>query len=66
MLANQIPASFNVPQAFADFINFFSLTYHFESFTKGIIDSRDMAFFILTTALFLFINAKVILFRKWK
>jgi ABC-2 type transport system permease protein len=66
MLANQITASFNLPQHLADFINFFSLAYHFESFTKGIIDSRDLAFFVLTTALFLFINVKVILLRKWK
>jgi ABC-2 type transport system permease protein len=66
MLVNQITASFNIPQAIADFINSFSLSFHFESFTKGIIDSRDLAFFIFPTALFLFINTKVILFRKWK
>jgi len=66
ILINQITSSFNLPQWFAGFINFFSLAYHFESFTKGIIDSRDLAFYILSTAMFLFINAKVILFRKWK
>jgi ABC-2 type transport system permease protein len=66
MLVNQITSSINLPQWLAGFVNFFSFAYHFESFTKGIIDSRDLAFYILSTAMFLFINTKVILFRKWK
>jgi ABC-2 type transport system permease protein len=66
MLINQITYSLNLPQWLAQGINFFSLTFHFESFSKGLIDSRDLAFFILSTALFLFINTRVVLFRKWK
>ncbi|MDR3019435.1 MAG: ABC transporter permease subunit [Treponema sp.] len=66
MLVNQLTFAFNLPQWLASFINFFSLAFHFESFTKGIIDSRDLLFFVLTTCLFLFINTRVILFRKWK
>jgi len=66
MLIHQIPLSFDLPHWFARFINFFSLTYHFESFSKGIINTRDLAFFILSTVLFLFINTRVILYRKWK
>jgi len=66
MLVNQITFAFDFPGWLAGFINFFSLSFHFESFTKGIIDSRDLAFFALSTALFLFINTQVILFRKWK
>jgi len=66
MLANMITFSFNLPQWFAGFINFFSLAFHFESFTKGLIDSRDLMFFVLSTALFLYLNTKVILLRKWK
>jgi ABC-2 type transport system permease protein len=66
MLINQVTFAFNLPHWLAGFINFFSLAYHFENFTKGIIDSRNLAFFILSTALFLFITTRVILFRKWK
>jgi ABC-2 type transport system permease protein len=65
MLVNQITFSLNLPQWLARTINFFSLAFHFESFSKGLIDSRDLAFFALSTALFLFINTRVILFRKW-
>ena len=66
MLSDMITRFFNLSGWLASFINYFSLAYHFNSFTKGIIDSRDLAFFILSTALFLFINTKVILFRKWR
>jgi ABC-2 type transport system permease protein len=66
MLANQIAFSLNPPYWLSIFINFFSLAYHFDSFSKGLLDSRDLAFFALSTALFLFINTRVILFRKWK
>ena len=65
MLVNQITFSLNLPQWLAQAINFFSLAFHFESFSKGLIDTRDLAFFALSTALFLFINTRVILFRKW-
>jgi ABC-2 type transport system permease protein len=66
MLAGDLSQSFNLPQWLTDGINFISLSFHFESFSRGLIDSRDIAFFIITTALFLFLNTKVILFRKWR
>jgi ABC-2 type transport system permease protein len=65
MLVNMITFRFSLPQHLAGFINFLSLAYHFESFSKGIIDSRDIVFFALSAFLFLFINTRVILFRKW-
>jgi len=66
MLVNQITMSTNLPQWLAQSINFISLAYHFDSFSKGLIDTRDLMFFVLSTALFLFINTRVILFRKWR
>ncbi|WP_461257952.1 ABC transporter permease [Treponema sp. R80B11-R83G3] len=66
MLINNITFVLNLPQWLAQGINYFSLSFHFESFSKGLIDSRDIAFFVLSTALFLFINTRVILFRKWR
>lgn len=66
MLVNQITQNFSLPQWFARGVNYISLAYHFESFSKGLIDSRDVAFFIFSTFLFLFINTRVILYRKWR
>jgi ABC-2 type transport system permease protein len=66
MLVSPIIFSLNLPQWLTGFINFFSLSFHFESFAKGLIDTRDLAFFILSAALLLFINTRVILYRKWR
>jgi ABC-2 type transport system permease protein len=65
MLLNQLAAFTSIPSWLTDFINFISLSFHFESFSRGLLDSRDLAFFILTTALFLFLNTQVLIFRKW-
>ena len=65
MLANQIPFSQNVPAPLTTVINFVSLSFHFESFSRGMLDSRDLLFFILTASLFLFLNTRVLLLRKW-
>jgi ABC-2 type transport system permease protein len=66
MLINTLTQTFNLPQWLAECINFISLTFHFQSFSRGIIDSRDLAFFIITTVLFLFLNTRVLIFRKWR
>ncbi|MDR1319563.1 MAG: ABC transporter permease [Treponema sp.] len=65
MLINQLSLSFNLPRGLTEAINFISLSFHFESFSRGLIDTRDLAFFVLSTVLFLFLNMRVILFRKW-
>ncbi|MDR1430300.1 MAG: ABC transporter permease subunit [Spirochaetaceae bacterium] len=65
MLVSQLNFTFNLPGFIGNFCNFISLAFHFESFSRGIIDSRDGAFFILSALLFLFLNTRVILFRKW-
>ena len=55
----------DLPPFLAGFLNFISLTFHFESFVRGLLDSRGVAFFLLTTGLFLFLNTQVLIFRKW-
>ncbi|MDR3247565.1 MAG: ABC transporter permease [Treponema sp.] len=65
-LVHQITQVLNLPLFMAEIFNFLSLTFHFESFSRGILDSRDLAFFILSTLLFLFLNTQVLLFRKWR
>ncbi|MDR0589849.1 MAG: ABC transporter permease [Spirochaetaceae bacterium] len=66
MLSSQFTMTFNLPLWISEGINFISLSFHFESFSKGLIDTRDLAFFIITTVLFLFFNTRVLLFRKWR
>jgi len=63
MLANNLTQ--NLPAPLAEFVNFISLSFHFESFSRGLLDSRDMVFFLLTAGFFLFLNTQVLIFRKW-
>jgi ABC-2 type transport system permease protein len=56
----------NLPSALASFINYLSLAFRFESFSRGLLDSRDMAFFLITTILFLFFNVQILVYRRWK
>ena len=65
MLISQLTFSLNLPYWFAEVINFISLSFHFDSFTKGLLDSRDIVYYLASTVLFLFLTTRVILFRKW-
>jgi ABC-2 type transport system permease protein len=65
MFVNQVPFTQNINPVLASFFNYVSLSFHFESFAKGLLDSRDLLFFLLSALLFLYLNTRVILFRKW-
>ena len=41
-----------MPSAVVAFFDFFSAYSHFESISRGIIDARDLLYFISLTALF--------------
>lgn len=43
-----------------DFVSSFSVMTHFEPFTKGMVDSRDVGFFLLVISFFLFTNGVII------
>lgn len=47
-----------LPAAITGFLNFFSADTHFEAITKGIIDSRDVLYFLSLTVIFLGLTIK--------
>lgn len=47
-----------LPAGITNFLAFFSATTHFESISKGIIDSRDLLYFISITVIFLGLTIK--------
>lgn len=55
----------DVPGPLASVFNYLSLDYHFQSFVKGVIDTRDLVYFVIVSALFLFLNVRVLVLRKW-
>jgi len=64
MFINRFTA--DMPPLLANFLNFISLSFHFESFSRGLLDSRDIAFFLLTSGFFLFLNTQVLIYRRWR
>ncbi len=64
-LINTINSIADLPVWLTSVFNYLSLGYHFESFRKGLIDTRDLIYYLLITGLFLYINIKVLIFRKW-
>ena len=56
----------DLPPALAGIVNYLSLSFHFESFSRGLLDSRDIAFFLITTVFFLYLNTQVLVFRRWR
>jgi ABC-2 type transport system permease protein len=43
-----------------------SILYHFESFSKGVIDSRDVTYYVLLMMFFLFLTIRSLESTRWK
>ncbi len=43
-----------------------SIIGHFESFSQGVINTVDLAYYIIFSALWLFLTIRVLDFRKWR
>lgn len=53
-------------QAVRDVISYFSAVEHMADFSRGLIDSRPIVWYVSMTALVLFLNLQVFQYRKWK
>ena len=53
-------------QAVRDIISYFSAVEHMADFSRGLIDSRPLVWYISMTAFTLFLNLQVFQYRKWK
>ena len=65
-LLNQVTLVADLPPAVASVVNYLSIGYHFRSFERGLVDTRDVVFYLGTTYLFLYLNTKVLVYRKWR
>jgi len=50
----------------SSFVEYASISSHLEAFSKGIIDSRDVVYFVTLTTFFLYATVKSIESRKWR
>ncbi|MCG8403842.1 MAG: ABC transporter permease subunit [Phycisphaerales bacterium] len=46
--------------------NYVNIIHHFEDFSKGIFDTKAIAFFVSGTLFFLFLSVKVLESRRWR
>ncbi len=65
-LIGQVNLIADLPSGFGNLINYISLDYHFTSFEKGLIDTRDLGYFLLMIFFFLTLNTQTLKSRKWK
>ncbi len=62
---NQVTVLLDLPASVAAGVNYASLAFHFEAFSRGVVDTRDVAYFTLTTLMLLLLNTRVLVYRKW-
>ena len=55
-----------VPSFFAGFIQYLSVGYHASSISRGVIDSRNIIYFVSIIGVFLFLTIQILNSRKWK
>ena len=55
---------FNPSAWLGNLLSYLSFSFHFESFRKGLLDTRDLIYFLIIIFYFLYLNIKVIKIRK--
>jgi ABC-2 type transport system permease protein len=55
-----------VGASFGKILSQFSLLIHFDSFSKGIIDVRDITYYLFLTIFFLFLTVKSLESSRWR
>jgi ABC-2 type transport system permease protein len=55
-----------VPTFLASFFEYLSVDYHFSNLSRGVIDSRDVLYFLSLIFLFLFFSVRALSNRKWR
>jgi ABC-2 type transport system permease protein len=64
-LASQLNTIMSLPAWLAAGVNWITFDSHYESFRRGILDTRDISYFLLIVVLFLYLNTRVLVRRKW-
>jgi len=49
----------------ASFVGWFSFRGHYDTLSKGLLETRDLMYFVIMSVFFLYLNVKVLIFKKW-
>ena len=55
-----------IPQPVGEILSYFSLSQHFPGFVRGVVDTRDVVYYLSVTAIFLFLSVRSIETEKWR
>jgi ABC-2 type transport system permease protein len=58
-------ANFDLLGSFDSLVSALGMQAHFNSLGRGVVDSRDVIYFVIVTYLFLLLSRLVLLSRKW-
>jgi ABC-2 type transport system permease protein len=64
-LMDRVTAFFRVGGIAAVFLNWLSMAFHFDSFSRGVVDTRDLAYFVAAQAAALYLSSWNLSRRKW-
>ena len=56
----------NISQGFRDFVAYFSTVEHMRDFSRGLIDTRPIVYYLSMTVLLQILTFQIFQFRKWK
>lgn len=65
-IVNWISGNLELSEKANEFLNYLSLAGHFDDFVKGIIDLKNVVFYVSFIAFWLFVTTKSIGVRRWK
>ncbi len=65
LLGNSLVTSF-LPSSLIEAFTYLGITTHFESISRGVVDSRDIIYYLSLIGLFLFLNVISLESRKWE
>jgi len=65
-VGGSLSASAGLPTPIVDGIRFFSLDGRYASFQRGVLETKDALYFVWFAGLFLYLNTKVLVLRKWR
>ncbi|MBI2847800.1 MAG: ABC transporter permease subunit [Chloroflexi bacterium] len=54
-----------LPQALGEVINYFSISFYFPDFMRGVIDTRGIVYYLSITALFIFLAVRSLENSRW-
>ena len=55
-----------VPVSLTGIIQYLSVDYHLSNISRGVIDSRNIIYFVSVVSFFLFMTVRVLEIRKWR